>query len=595
MNSQIIRHYRLFFSFSLLVLLLSSCSGYLYHHTLEEAEAHVMNDIKTCDSLLNTIPADDLRGEDAALYGLLKSWILYRQYAKEIPAELIDKAFDYYRDSKDPLRRAQVFFLHSVVNEDQKRGLPNEWMEDLYSACLAIEQTDNYLLASQIYQNYCGKFSEMQQFDQSRIWVDKFVDASRKSGHTGEYIQSLIFKSNNCLYAEEARVKKEYNTTDGQEVAKHTQFVESFAAIYEALYLAKQHNMQVEMGRCYVQLSVFHSRCQRLDSLLHYAKLSVAVNEELVEKGVRRLPVNYVTLSDAYRKLGQADSAIFYAKKTYDIPNMALRNKRAAAQLLYNVYADLKGDYKSSLEWMQIYNQLSDSINQKITDTNVGAVQDAAIKEQEKTVLKEEKKDAIAWLIWTILIGAIVIAAICFHMFSNRRRYYRQLQEQEDDFNRMLQEMQKAKEQPVVQQPVPVVDTDTQAETTLTEDPPAVTEEDDVTVTSVCLTGSTKEQVEVDASAILYLTSESNYVKVVFVDQHKKVQSKMIRQTMSNVEVQLNGYPHIVRCHRAFIVNLQHVRHASSVPTGLQLALDASSVLVPVSKTYISSVKDRLI
>lgn len=110
----------------------------------------------------------------------------------------------------------------------------------------------------------------------------------------------------------------------------------------------------------------------------------------------------------------------------------------------------------------------------------------------------------------------------------------------------------------------------------------------------ITLTGSTREQIEVEASSILFLTSESNYVKVLHLDSDGRVQSKMIRQTMNNVESQLNAYPYIIRCHRAFVVNLQHVRHASSSSSGLQLTLDATSLTVPVSKTYISLVRASL-
>ena len=110
----------------------------------------------------------------------------------------------------------------------------------------------------------------------------------------------------------------------------------------------------------------------------------------------------------------------------------------------------------------------------------------------------------------------------------------------------------------------------------------------------VILTGSTRDQIELDPSSILFLTSESNYVKVMHLDVNGKIQSKMLRQTMNNIETQLNAYPHIIRCHRTFIVNLQHVRHASTSTSGLLLSLDVSTLSVPVSKTYIAIVKASL-
>lgn len=575
---------------------LSSCGDSQYHAQLLLAEEQVTQSGDSCARLLEGIPAEELIGEDEALYGLISSWLLYRQYAKEIPEEPLQKAFDYYHESKDPKRRAQVYFLRSVISKDQKRGQASQWMEDLYSACLAIEQTDDYLLASQIYQNYSSKFSEVQRFDEARLWVDKFVEAAQKSGHRGEYLQSLIFKANNCLYAEEAHIKQQYGNVDGEFVARHTQFDEAFATIYQALAIAQEYQMEVEMGRIYTQLSIYHSRCQRLDSLLYYAQLSSMLNERLYVQGRRKQLPHYLTLADAHRKMGNADSAIYYARKTYDTPGMPLRNKRVAAQLLYNTYADLKGEYQTSLEWMRVFNQLGDSIEQGTIASNIEAVQDAALREQEKSVLREENQHTRGWLFWTSIIAVLVIAFILYIMFLNRRRYHQQLLAQEQEFNTMIHEMRtRAEDRVKAERPAaPVAPVAISQTPSVVADSPQPAVETPLPPSRITLTGSTREQIEVEASSILFLTSESNYVKVLHLDREGKVQSKMIRQTMNNIESQLNAYPYIIRCHRAFVVNLQHVRRASSSSSGLQLTLDATTLTVPVSKTYISLVRASL-
>lgn len=545
--------------------ILTSCGDGAYHRQLLLAEEQVTKNADSCVRLLEGIPADELRGEDEALYGLVHSWLLYRQYAREIPEEPLQKAYEYYRESSNPLRRAQVYFLHAVINQDQKRGQPSQWMEDLYSACIAIGLTDDYLLASQIYQNYGSQLTLLERFDEGLVWIDKFVDAAEQSGHRGEYVHALIMKSNNRLYAEDARLKQELQTSEGTVIAQHTHFEEAFAPIYAALAIARQYQMDLELGRIYNQLSVCHSRCQQPDSTLFYARLSVELNEKLYAQGKRKELPHYLTLADAYRKLGNADSALYYARKTYEMQGMPLRNRQVAAQLIYNIYDNLKGDYQTSLHWMRICNQLKDSINQRTIASNLKAVQDAAVSEQENAVLRTEKQHTINWLLWISVIGLLIIAAISYRLFYNRRLYHRHLHEQEEDFNRRINEKS-----------FNIQNSDLQPSD------------------RVVLTGSTREQIEVEPSSILFLTSESNYVKVFHLDTDGKVQSKMLRQTMNNIEAQLNVYPYIIRCHRAFIVNLQHVRHASTSNAGLLLSLDDTSLRVPVSKTYISIVKASL-
>lgn len=563
---------------SLAIFLCASCDGGKNHKTLLEAEKHVTGNIDSCAILLKVVDINKLNDEDKALHGLVSSWLLYRQYAKDIPEEPLQTAFEYYHDSNDPLRRAQVYFLRSVIHNDQKRGQESEQMEDLYSACLAIEQTDDYLLASQIYQNYSTKFTHIQRYDEARVWIDKFVEAARMSGRKGEYVQALIYKSENCMHAEEKRIEKEFNTTDGKLIAEHGDFSEAFSTVYKALGIAKQNNLRVALGRIYTQLTLCHTTCQNLDSLLHYAKLSVQTNEQLHAEGLRKEATNYLLLCDAYRKLGLADSAIFYAKKTMETEGTPLRNKRAAAQLLYNIYADLKGDYKTSMEWMRLYNRLTDSLNQTTITANINAVQNAAISEQEKSSLKKENKHTLDWLIWSIIIGATAIIAISTLLIINRRRYHRELQKKEEEFNRMINDMRRKTEQ--------------------TKTPSVINEDDadkeEPTPESITLTGNTKEKITLNAASILFITSDSNYIKVFHLDTEGKVQSKMIRQTMTSIESQLKDYPHIVRCHRAFIVNLQHAESAKSTSSGLLLTLDATTERVPVSKTYISFIKTRM-
>lgn len=550
------------------IVALTSCGDGKYHDQILLAEQLVSRNSDSCVRVLDAIPVEQLNAEDEALYNLIHSWLLYRQYAKVIPEEPLEQAFQYYRDSKNPLRRAQVFFLHSVINQDQQRGQASQWMEDLYSACLAIEQTDDYLLASQIYQNYGLKFSEVQQFDEASLWIDKFVDAAQRCGNCGEYVQSLIIKANNCLYMEEARIKQKYQTVDAYEVSQYADYGEAFSTIYKALAIAQEHQMDIEKGRIYTQLALYHSRCQHLDSLLYYARLSTQLNEQLYAQGRRKQLTHYVHLADAHRKLGNADSAIYYARKTFDTPEMPLRNKREAARIIYNTYSELKGDYQSSLEWMRICNRLNDSINKATIASNIEAVQEAAVSELEKSALRKENKYTLGWLIWSMIVAVVVIVLILCRMFSNRRRYHQHLQKLESEFNQKITEMRMQGiklEQPKAELGNKIV-----------------------------LTGSTREQIEVDVTSILFLSSESNYVKVLHLDADGKVQSKMIRQTMGNIEEQLNDFPFIIRCHRAFIVNLQHVSHATTSSSGLQLTLDASSLLVPVSKTYISLVKASL-
>ena len=74
----------------------------------------------------------------------------------------------------------------------------------------------------------------------------------------------------------------------------------------------------------------------------------------------------------------------------------------------------------------------------------------------------------------------------------------------------------------------------------------------------VTLAGTTNEHVTLDISNLLYIEAVGNYVKVCQL-QDNDVHTNMLRATMKQMEDSLQAYPMIVRCHRAFMVNLGQV------------------------------------
>lgn len=107
--------------------------------------------------------------------------------------------------------------------------------------------------------------------------------------------------------------------------------------------------------------------------------------------------------------------------------------------------------------------------------------------------------------------------------------------------------------------------------------------------------GSTKELLEVDAAAFLYAEAEGNYVHFHYLSpsDHRPA-SKLIRLTLKQAEATARASSDIVRCHRAFLVNLQRVSRVEGNSQGYRLRLDGCADEVPVSRAYASRVKEKL-
>ena len=111
--------------------------------------------------------------------------------------------------------------------------------------------------------------------------------------------------------------------------------------------------------------------------------------------------------------------------------------------------------------------------------------------------------------------------------------------------------------------------------------------------TQITLEGTTNEHVSLEISNLLYIEAVGNYVKVCQL-QENEVQTNMLRATMKQMEDALQAYPMIVRCHRAFMVNLGLVEQISSNSRAMQLIMRHSHDAIPVSRSNFSKLKELL-
>ncbi len=109
----------------------------------------------------------------------------------------------------------------------------------------------------------------------------------------------------------------------------------------------------------------------------------------------------------------------------------------------------------------------------------------------------------------------------------------------------------------------------------------------------ITLEGNTNEHVTLEISDLLYIEAVGNYVKVCQL-REKEVHTNMLRATMKQMEDALQAYPMIVRCHRAFMVNLGQVEQISSNSRAMQLVIRHSNDAIPVSRSNVNKLKELL-
>ena len=107
------------------------------------------------------------------------------------------------------------------------------------------------------------------------------------------------------------------------------------------------------------------------------------------------------------------------------------------------------------------------------------------------------------------------------------------------------------------------------------------------------LAGTTNESVTLQISHLLYIEAVGNYVKVCHL-RSDEVRTDMLRATMKQMEETLQDYPMIVRCHRAFLVNLGHVEQIVSHSGSIQLLIKHCHESLPVSRSNMAQIKTAI-
>lgn len=101
-----------------------------------------------------------------------------------------------------------------------------------------------------------------------------------------------------------------------------------------------------------------------------------------------------------------------------------------------------------------------------------------------------------------------------------------------------------------------------------------------------------KDEVQISATELLFIESADNYATLVSVINGKK-KKELIRSSLKRIEGQLN-HPDIIRCHRAYIINLSKIKNVEGNAAGYKLYFNDCDDMVPVSRSYVQSLGEKL-
>lgn len=92
-------------------------------------------------------------------------------------------------------------------------------------------------------------------------------------------------------------------------------------------------------------------------------------------------------------------------------------------------------------------------------------------------------------------------------------------------------------------------------------------------------------------SSISHLVAVGNYVKVYHWEEGK-LRNQLVRTRLSELEKAFSDHTNLLRCHRSYIVNLDHITAIRGNSSGYKLSLREHEETIPVSRSFTQKIRD---
>ena len=96
----------------------------------------------------------------------------------------------------------------------------------------------------------------------------------------------------------------------------------------------------------------------------------------------------------------------------------------------------------------------------------------------------------------------------------------------------------------------------------------------------------------IESKTILYIEAADNYTNIHYLNEGRE-DTYILHNSLKELELTLSDTS-LIRCHRGYMVNINNVRRLQRKGHTIQLELNGSSKVVPVTKTYVNLVTKRL-
>jgi hypothetical protein len=105
--------------------------------------------------------------------------------------------------------------------------------------------------------------------------------------------------------------------------------------------------------------------------------------------------------------------------------------------------------------------------------------------------------------------------------------------------------------------------------------------------------GTSKKRLQIALDKLFYITSAQNYIEIFYQNDSAEIKRTVLRNSLKTIETEMIDAAQLplMRCHKAFIVNLEKVIDLSGTSHGGQFILENIDAPIPVSRQKYGEVK----
>ncbi len=370
-----------------LALLLGCTRTRPFPDDIARAEALATHTPDSALAVLEGWPRTELDPEfDYAAWCLVKTFADYNAYRQDISPEQLETGTGYFIRHGSHNQKALAYYVRAVVSEEIGLGTQAEWVNDMLRATKEVEGSDNHYLASNVNLRYAGYMSDRKWHEEAIPYLEKGIEEAEKAKRPSLAVTGLINLSHAELFLGDA--DKDYG--------------KAIDAARRAVEVSLKTVSDADYCRALNALSSCYSRDGQFVNALESARESVRMQEKLYRSGAVKVRPKYTALADAFRKVENADSAIFYAWKELESPNVTA--KLSGYQVLYMVYRDLLHDDASAVKYMTEYHSLKNELEK--------SQQEGTVLQNTLQMKDEEARKSKTSILATSVCAIALLAAL---------------------------------------------------------------------------------------------------------------------------------------------------------------------------------------